>query len=368
MANNSRPPILHPEDDIPNDRSAAFEDSDNTGFGGSAGAPKNYDEYQSLVEAMKQESIPSFGGRLFRTLSHNQMNNLVVFAVPSSVPEEVQTNLSRWFSGGVSLDRIPFARYNGSFVGREYTFYKFTLRDGAVSMREVLELSDNERKTYCKDLFPKLVNLIQTYKEETQSKPEFRGKYDPLCSIALDNVFMDPSGELRLVPLVSINGEYPRGFPMEAGTEEANETTDLYTAALLTCQVRSGIEYEAPSKGKRMTWSDDLEPWLRLFASQRKRLPEAVQMIRSSSKEPGAAGQAKPSAPTKTCPRPPHSPRNPDSPWPVPRRETAEETDASAGYPSPKGDREATSGRSNRWNPFSSWFQSGSVETDDELD
>lgn len=362
MANNSRPPILHPEDDIPNNRSAAFEDADNTGFGGSAGAPKNYDEYQSLVEAMKQESIPSFGGRLFRTLSHNQMNSLVVFAVPSSVPEELQTRLSIWFSEGVSLDRIPFARYNGSYVGYAYTFYKFTLRDGAVSMRDVLELPDNERKTYCKDLFPKLVNLIQTYKEETKSKPKSGGKYGPLCSIALDNVFMDPSGELRLVPLISINGEYPRGFPMEAGTKEANETTDLYTAALLTAQVRSGIEYEAPSKGKRMTPSEDLEPWLRLFASQRKTLPEAVQMLRSTA-APGTSGQTKASATSKPRPR---SSRNPDRPWPFPRRETAEETDASAGYPSQGEDREPASTR------FSSWFpnqhRGGSSESDDEFD
>lgn len=243
----------------------------------SAGAPIGYDEENVLRKAMKENSRKCFGGKIFRYDSHVGMP-MVCHAIPKSYKKVAFDRLSYWYNWTVANSVGNFLVYKNSKDIGDYVCFKFSLSKGARSMREIMQ--DPERAGLCKNLFTDLVVLLHNYSEDLE------GAYAPLCAISLDTVYMDARGRLSILPLVCVNNEYPKGFPLEAGTDEMNDTTDLYTAALLTYQVLSGIEYEKPSENKRM--KDLKEPeemvycmnnCMDLFASKRFTLREVYTRL-----------------------------------------------------------------------------------------
>lgn len=210
---------------------------------GSAGAPVDYDKSAVLRKAMKENSRKCFGGRLFYYNNHVDMP-MVCHAIPKNYKQVAFDKLSYWYHWTNANTVGKFLIYEGSRDISDYVCFSFSLKKGARSMREIMK--DPERAGLCKNLFTDLVKLLHSYSMELD------GAYAPLCAISLDTVYMDRQGNLAILPLVCVNNEYPKGFPMEAGTDEMDDTTDLHTAAMLTYQVLSGIEYEKPSEGKRM--------------------------------------------------------------------------------------------------------------------
>ena len=243
----------------------------------SAGAPIGYNEENVLRKAMKENSKKCFGGRIFYYDSHVGMP-MVCHAIPKSYKKVAFDRLSYWYNWTVANSVGNFLVYKNSRDIGDYVCFKFSLSKGARSMREIMK--DPERAGLCKNLFTDLVVLLHNYSEDLE------GNYAPLCAISLDTVYMDARGRLSILPLVCVNNEYPKGFPLEAGTDEMDDTTDLYTAALLTYQVLSGIEYEKPSENKRM--KDLKEPeemvycmknCMDLFASKRFTLREVYARL-----------------------------------------------------------------------------------------
>lgn len=243
----------------------------------SAGAPIGYNEENVLRKAMKENSRKCFGGKIFRYDSHVGMP-MVCHAIPKSYKKVAFDKLSYWYNWTVANSVGNFLVYKNSKDIGDYVCFKFSLNKGARSMREIM--ADPERAGLCKNLFTDLVVLLHNYSEDLE------GGYAPLCAISLDTVYMDARGRLSILPLVCVNNEYPKGFPLEAGTDEMDDTTDLYTAALLTYQVLSGIEYEKPSENKRM--KDLKEPeemvycmknCMDLFASKRFSLREVYARL-----------------------------------------------------------------------------------------
>lgn len=256
---------------------------------GSAGYPRGYSPDSSLLQSLRTSSIPCLGGRLFR--SPNQHDQpLICYALESS-NKDLVNELSKTYHAFTRLPAACFVPYETSREVRTGLYvFKFALSKGMRSMRQIMESPEHEQLG--DGLFQKLVELLFDYKEAAAQDAEGNGNpagsYAALCSISLDTVFMDQRGKLRLLPLQCQNGDYPRGFPLEAGTPEADELTDIYTAALLALQVVSGCEYESRSQHKRMC-PERVPEWMMkclcIFPSGRLNLAQCRNLIAQDAAE-----------------------------------------------------------------------------------
>lgn len=251
---------------------------------GSAAFPLGYDEKVMLKDALakarkEKTAVSCFGGLLFYAREHSG-RKLICHAVRTTDQEYIQA-VSAWYHMTRDKREVPFLTYNGSYnLDNGTVVFTFDVIEEFISMRQLME-RDNHSK-YGEELFRKLVNFIQLFK--TKAGKDFT----PLRSIHLDTVFMDTRGNLHLLPLLCLPSQYPIGFPLEVGTPEADERTDLYTAALLALQVSSGCEYECPSEGKRM--DPELVPevvmrCLCVFASGRDDLKSVINILAEGGKE-----------------------------------------------------------------------------------
>ena len=246
----------------------------------SAGAPIGYSEGGVLLADLHANGRRCFGGWIFRSTNHSGYPIICHAVLTSSIKNEI-TKMSNWYRWTNANCAGLFPIYEGSVNIDKYTFFKFAVGEGSRSMRQVM--TDPERAGTCKNLFTNLVMLLHHYSQISGAILEC---YAPLCSICLDTVYMDKRGQLTVLPLLCINNEFPRGFPLEVGTEEVDDTTDLYTAALLTYQVLSGCEYEKRSENKSMhdlKYPENvmlcIESSMNLFASKRLALSEVYAQL-----------------------------------------------------------------------------------------
>ena len=247
----------------------------------SAGVPRGASPMGSLIQDMRKATNVCFGGKLF--LSTNYHGQTLICHAVSSGKREVVQELSRVYHAFNELSTMPFLTYNGSRPGDGQVIFTFALADGCRSMRQIM--TDDDHEAVGMQLFQKLVEILTKYKKMADYRYA-------LCCISLDTVFMTSQGEILILPLQCPNQDYPRGFPLEAGTDEADERTDLYTSALLTLQVISGCEYESRAEKKRMC--PELVPQyvmncLCVFPSGRKTLDQTRNLIADETKEAAKA-------------------------------------------------------------------------------
>lgn len=245
----------------------------------SAGVPRGASPMGALIQDMRKATNVCFGGKLF--LSTNYHGQPLICHAISSGRRDVVQELSKFYSSLRALPTVPFLTYSGSNdLGGGQVVFTFALGENFHSMRQIMNSEGHEKIGM--QLFPKLVDILTKYYGKT-------AKYkDALCCISLDTVFMTPQGECLLLPLQCPNQDYPRGFPLEVGTDEADERTDLYTAALLTLQVISGCEYESRAEKKCMR--PDMVPeyvkdCLCVFPSGRKNLAQTRNLIALEAQE-----------------------------------------------------------------------------------
>lgn len=254
----------------------------------SAAAPRDYSPQTVLKRDMKN-AINSFGGKLY--LSKNHMNMpIIVHAVKLSSQEQINKR-SEWYRWAGRHGNLRFLSYERSYPLGEYTAYTFGLNEDCRSMRYMME--HDQQRQYCERLFEMLVEFLYDYKQAA------RAEYRPLCCLSLDTVFMDENGSIYILPLISNGGRFPRGYPMEASQEDdVDETTDLYTAALLTKQVLSGCEYESKKRNqrlKKLNKPECLERCMDVGYSNRPLLQEVYSSIRREQSGTGAAeGKSRP--------------------------------------------------------------------------
>lgn len=260
----------------------------------SSSAPDGYSEVAVLLKAMKEKKHRCFGGWIVHSTDHAGFP-VVSHAIRTSLIRDASTEMSRWYHWTTANGAGIFPAYAYSVSAGDYTFFRFALSEGAISMREMMK--NPEREGLCRNLFTDLVMLLHRYGQKCEKSA---GKYRPLCCISLDTVFMDPSGQVSILPLLCVNDEYPRGFPLEAGSEEMDDSSDLFTAALLTYQVLSGCEYEKCSEHKQMrvlknpaNMVDCMNQSLKLFASQRSSLREVYAQLTKEKTPP--AEESRPS-------------------------------------------------------------------------
>lgn len=252
----------------------------------SVGVPRGVSPMGTLIQDMRKATNVCFGGKLFLSTNYHGQRE-ICHAVSSAKREAVQ-ELSRVYHAFNGLTTMPFLAYSGSRPGDGQVIFTFALADNCRSMRQVMTANDHEEVGM--QLFPKLVEILTKYENMAEYK-------DALCCISLDTVFVTSRGEILLLPLQCPSQDYPRGFPLEAGTVEADERTDLYTAALLALQVVSGCEYESRAEKKRMC--PELVPGyvmdcLCVFPSGRKTLAQARNLIAGEIKEAAEVHAAKP--------------------------------------------------------------------------
>jgi len=214
----------------------------------SAGLPMGYDEKAVLREALEnakkdKTAVFCFGGLLFYTRNHSN-TKLLCHAVRSTNHMYIRS-LSSWYNKTKRMRRVPFLTYEHSTdLGNGTVVFTFSIEDTYFSMRQLMERSDHSK--YGEPLFRKLVDFLVLFKDELNEG------YMPLRSIHLDTVFLDERGHLYLLPLMCHPTQYPSSYPQDADNIDADERTDLYTAALLALQVSSGCEYECAAENKRM--------------------------------------------------------------------------------------------------------------------
>lgn len=244
---------------------------------GSASYPRDYSEAAVLKADMAKAHTACFGGKLFISKDHRG-DTLICHAVRTT-DRELIDDLSKWYHETKRLSGVRFLPYEHSTpLGNGQVAFLFDLNPDHISMRELMKRPDHQ--TLCADLFNKLVDFLWNYRRE------MGGTYQALCCISLDTVFMDQRGRIHLLPLVCDDIHFPKGYPLEAGTDEADESTDLYTAALLSMQVLSGCEYESRSTGKTMRMDlapDALRDCLCIFPSRRPTLNEVRNMLGGKS-------------------------------------------------------------------------------------
>lgn len=246
----------------------------------SVGVPRGASPMGSLYQDLRNATNVCFGGKLF--LSKNYHNQTMICHAVSNPKREAIQELSQVYNAFNALTTMPFLTYKGSKPGPSgngQVIFTFVLAENCRSMRQVMTSDDHAEIGM--QLFPKLVDILTKYKNMADYKYA-------LCCISLDTVFVTAQGEILLLPLQCPNRDYPRGFPLEAGTNEADERTDLYTAALLTLQVVSGCEYESRAEKKRMCpelVSGYVMDCLCVFPSGRKTLAQTRNLIAGESRD-----------------------------------------------------------------------------------
>ena len=283
---------------------------------GSAGLPVNYNKRSVIKKAMadaqaRNECISCFGGQLF--FDKDGYEAPVIRHVISCTDQELLKLLSCWYRAADRMRPVSFFPYLGSDnLGDGTVAYTFAVGRKVISMRQLMNRPDC--KKHGSELFSKLVDFLCTYRDELTKQEMKSGGYVPLLSISLDTVFMDADKNLYLLPLRSLNHQYPMGFPLEANTPEADERTDLYTAALLAVQVISGCEYESSREGRYMKLDElpeTAKQSLCLFPSGRHSLNTVRNFLKQdeteeeNEKKPG--GKEKPKDPAGNPIRPPRS-------------------------------------------------------------
>lgn len=243
--------------------SGAFNRNDS----GSAGIPSGFSLPATLKQDMEKASISCFGGRVFT--SRNQHSDaLICHAIRITSVDQI-TKLSAWYHMTRHFRISSFLPYAGSVYVDDYCVFTFDLYKNQTSLRKLMEEPESIRMKRCKQLFADLTDVILDYQKERGAS------YSPLCFLSLDTVFLDDLDRVSVLPLMCDNISFPRGYPLEAGTAEADETTDLYTAALLTLQVLSGCEYETADRKMRLDLVPDcLRRCLNLFPSGRPPIRE----------------------------------------------------------------------------------------------
>ena len=251
---------------------------------GSAAFPRGYNPVSVIIAAMRDCAIHCFGGELFHF--RNQNDQEIVCHAITCGNSELLNKLSSLYHNLNRMHSIPFVHYDQSVsLPNGKMAFTFELSNDCRSMRQIMDSPDHAQ--IGSTLFPKLVALLDEYYM-------ISGRDSALCSLSLDTVFMDDRGRISLLPLQCQNLDYPRGFPLEVGTVEADERTDLYSAAMLTLQVVSGCEYESRTQHKRMLHEqvpDYLMMCLCAFPSCR---PTLAQIKNEIAQEAAAAkaGQA----------------------------------------------------------------------------
>lgn len=256
-----------------------------------------------LADMNGSRAVDCFGGRLFRT-SGKHRENVIAFAIPYPSPEETNAFGDHYVQKSffASLGLLPYA--GSSRVGSQLVF-TFLLSKNCVSLREILQDTSVSRdpvkaRARAFHLFGQLVEFLKEYEcalEEEYSDGSGEPTYEPLCCLSLDTIFVAGNGRLCFLPLLPYQGKYPACYPSEAGTPEADISTDLATAALVAVQLYSGAENE--SGGQRMYCPDDLPvltQCLLPFRSWRPTLEEVLAQLQPSDPQESDPSTSRPTS------------------------------------------------------------------------
>lgn len=207
--------------------------------GGSAGLVYGYDGAERLRQDMEENGVEAFGGTLFTSTNHHDQP-LICHAIRCE-DEKAISELSKFYND-LDAERIEGLLHYAhmEYMEDDLVAFKFSLGKNDRCVRMLLDT--DIRKDCCKDLFPKLVDILDGYYQVVGSKNM------PLRAFSLDTVFVDQNGRVGVMPVFGVGKQFPKGYPLEAATEEADDRTDLFAAALLSLQVLSGCEVETAKK------------------------------------------------------------------------------------------------------------------------
>lgn len=248
--------------------------------GGSFAGTLGEAEVKAGMEAdlASSDATECFGGLLFRSLNAHQ-GEVVAHAIGDVARSEAQKLVSDWYYRVTTNHPNMFLIYDHSKPLKKTVVFTFRLPAGYRSLRELMD--NPKARNYGLTLFRKLINFLADYEEATRKE----GKYRPLCCLSLDTVFMhETENDIRVLPLIARNGNFPAYYPGEAGAKTADITTDMYTAALTALQFMSGCEMETEEKQMAdCTGIPGMDNCLRVFQSRRPALREVQTLLGSRS-------------------------------------------------------------------------------------
>ena len=212
-----------------------------------------------------------FGGKLFDDTRDGR--SFICHAILTSRDAaSVEYSLTELFDRTADWDHNHLIHYEGAAICDNYTVFSFK-KPRFDTMVPLSSLSSEEMKHYAKYIFRMLLLILHDYKS-TFAKNE---KYIPLACLCLDTVYLDTkSGTVRVLPLKSAVGDYPRTFPRDAGEPDSSDATDLYSAAYIYVILSNGgTEKDIPDF--RGLGDEFIDRCLSPFPVLRPRLSEALE-------------------------------------------------------------------------------------------
>ena len=165
-----------------------------------------------------------------------------------------------------------------------YTCFRFIPFSGERSLRELARENPDYLRQY-----PLMHNLVCFLSGYSNAQANVSQTYNPLCCLCPDTVFVNTyQGTLRVLPLQTYQGNMPVEVPREADADQADVSTDLYSAAYLSMEAGSD-DPDCPGMPQ-----DDpfLQKLLQPFRQSRPSLQEAVDHYRGEAQR--AAPRAEP--------------------------------------------------------------------------
>ena len=222
------------------------------GFGGSfnrqteepwkkAGRQNQEEKFiRRIVEASRSSAgQPCYGGKLVRSSNMNNQTRLF-FVLENASETEVQY-LDGAFDSANTIGGEYYLAYQKGYRSADgkYTVFQFALEDDQYSVLDYLQNSIHSAKQYfpCQNQWYVLPQLVcmrnEIYKRQKDDDL-------PILCISAETVFMNAKRKLRILPLISICGEYPVEIPEnDLKNARGDIRTDLASIAMLELEVKN---------------------------------------------------------------------------------------------------------------------------------
>lgn len=240
-------------------------------------APSRAPSAASVAEQLRGGTA-CFGGTLFRRENSFHFPE-ICFAV-KGLDEYAVRRAEQHYAGlrhrCPTVPLIPCSRIEQD---GEYTVFSFALGEQERPLRQIMTVSENALRPMA--LLKKLVRFLQDYHGCVTAG----GKtYTPLCCLTPDTVYLDLEHRVRILPLLQYGTARPTELPPETGTDAADVTSDLYSAAYLYVELLS--------LGRSKLAAPDDPTVQRMLAAApewRPELTDAVQALLSDTPVPAEA-------------------------------------------------------------------------------
>lgn len=188
---------------------------------------------RSSMPAAFKKGTNCFGGTLFHRSNTFGLPE-ICFAVKGLDDITLRQIRQRYATLRHRCSSLPLIPCTDIETDGEYVIFVFALSEKERSLRQILAVPENALRPMT--LLKKLVVLIRDY--HACMTAENRA-YTPLCCLTADTVYLDQNHHLRVLPLPLCGSPLPKGLPAEAGTKQADVSSDLYSAAYLYAQLLS---------------------------------------------------------------------------------------------------------------------------------